>query len=107
MCVCTMVLGCGVHLVCSQSNTILRYTVSETVKACFAFQQERAGLLCTEAIVFVHWQTPNQTMSHAKHSLSSPPTSNSTGWESSLFNTLNQLKIQARFTLTSHCQNRR
>lgn len=40
-----------------------------------------AALLCTETIVFIHWQTPNQTMSHAKHSWDFPPAANSTGWE--------------------------
>lgn len=53
-----------------QFSEKLTDTASETVEACFAFQQDRAGLLCTEAIV----QTPNQTVSHAKHSRSSPPT---------------------------------
>lgn len=38
--------------------------------------------LCTQAIVFVRWQTPNQTMSHAKHSLNCPPAANM-GWERS------------------------
>lgn len=67
-----------VHLIFSRL-----YTVSETVKACFAFQQRRgeAGPLCTEAIVFVHWQTAHQTMSHAKHSLNSPPAANGMAWE--------------------------
>lgn len=40
-----------------------------------------AALLCTETIVFIHWQRPNQTMSHAKHSKGSPPAANSMGWK--------------------------
>lgn len=60
-------------------NIILRYR--KPLKHFLHSGRAGAGLLCTEAIVFVHWQTLSQTVSHAKHSRDSPPAANSLGWE--------------------------
>lgn len=61
-----------------QRNTIFRYTVSETVTACFAFQQ----LYCAQRPLC--WSTGrHQTRPWVmlKHSQGSPPAANSMGWE--------------------------
>lgn len=73
------VVECTLPACCVTQYSDIQYR--KLLKHVLHSSRREAELLCTEAIVLVRWQTPNQTMSQAKHSLNSPPAANGTGWE--------------------------